>query len=195
MMDPVTIMSVTDVAEYLRVDEATVKQLIAKGDIPNFNVGGQPRVQYGALVQWFHAETHIQSLELLRQEIQKPSTWRHALDEHPELRDLILSEDQKKGSFGAFLKEAALSKNDPCCEEGESRVESPALVPISSASPLIVAQSSALDPHEYLVRFSRRPVVAILVVIGLMVIALGAFTEALQKIIDFAVNLLMVVFK
>lgn len=124
MIDPMAVMTVADVADYLRVSESAVRKLIARGGIPSFNVDGQPRVQYGALVGWFQAEAHVRSLEILRQEIQKPSTWRRALDGQPELRDQILAEEHPDGTFGAFLKEAALATDEsPSDDEPENSAE------------------------------------------------------------------------
>lgn len=108
-----TIMSVAEIAQYLRVDEGVVRRLIKQGSIPSFEVDGHPRVQYGSLVQWFQSETQARSLEMLRQQLQKPATWQSALEQEPELRDRLLSEEQKEGTFGCFLKEALLTKPPP----------------------------------------------------------------------------------
>lgn len=196
MTELMTIMSVAEVADYLRVGETAVRRLIAKGDIPSFNVDGEPRVQYGALVQWFQGEARTRSLETYRQELQKPSTWRKALDDaHPEFRDQILREEHKDGTVGAFLKEAALAEEDAAPDDDQENVRKPES-PNSTPPPTSDSRpkSRDADAHEYLRRISRRPTIAVLVAIGLVVVALGAFTDALQKIIQAVQSLLRVLF-
>lgn len=175
MMDPMTIMTLADVARYLRVTETAVRRLVERGSIPSFEVGGEPRVQYEALVQWFQSEAQFRSLETLRRQLQEPSTWRNALDQEPELKRHILEEDHEEGTIGAFLKEVALSDpTDDAPPDAEIDVEDP-------------IERLDLQPNgkDYLKQLRRRPVISILVAIGIVIIALGAFTDALQKIAGF----------
>ncbi|MCG3196260.1 MAG: helix-turn-helix domain-containing protein [Candidatus Omnitrophica bacterium] len=137
MIDPMAVMTVADVADYLRVRESTVRKLIVRGDIPSFNVDGQPRVQYGALVGWFQAEVHARSLEILRQEFQKPSNWRTALDAQPELRDQILAEEHPDGTFGAFLKEAALAPDQSPSDDQRDNLSEQSMAQNASRKDLI----------------------------------------------------------
>ena len=180
-MDPMTIMSVADVAQYLRVHERAVRRLIERGSIPSLEVAGEPRIQYGALVQWFQSETQARSLETLRQQLQEPSTWRTALEEEPDLRDRLLSQEQDEGTFGAFLKEALFAEPPPddADEEPHDRADVPR--PSSPA----VQETLQEDRTDYLRRLRCRPLVALIVTIGAMVIAIAAFTDALRKIWEF----------
>jgi excisionase family DNA binding protein len=189
-MDPMTIMSVAEVADYLRVSERTVTRLIAKGNIPCFNVAGEPRFRYGDLVQWFQADISARSLENLRQQIQKPSTWRKALEAHPDFRARVLAENYREGTFGSFLKEAALSEEDPPSdgdEDDSGQPRSSITGPPDRAPD--AASSTVGSPEEYLRRLCRKRLVAALVTIGLVVVALGSFTDALKKILELLVGL------
>lgn len=103
------IMTVEEVADYLSVGECVVRQLINKGDIPSFNIAGEPRVQYGSLIRWYQAQANIRSLQNLKQELQNPSSWRKALDENPDFRDQIIEQKHQQGTFGELLKNAASS--------------------------------------------------------------------------------------
>ena len=50
MRDPV--LTVSEVAEFLRVNERVVYRLAQKGEIPAFKVGGSWRFQRSAIEQW-----------------------------------------------------------------------------------------------------------------------------------------------
>ena len=106
------IMTVDDVAEYLRADRSEVLRLIAKGDIPSFDVGGHPRAQFGTLIGWFQHEMSMRGLDRLKERLENPNEWANALDKNPEFKSEILDENHSEGSFGAFLKEAAQLTDD-----------------------------------------------------------------------------------
>jgi len=184
-------MSVADVAKYLRVNESAVRRLIAKGDIPSFDVAGEPRVQYGALVQWFQSAAQSRSLEILRQELDKPLRWRDALNSNPDARDNILSSEHEEGTFGAFLKEAAFAEDESEPGNQQDAINSSVLQQNENESSSgDSGKTRHNDPHEYLRNIYRRPFITVLVAIGLVVVALGAFTEALQKIFEFIQGLI-----
>lgn len=46
------IVTIKEVAEYLKIKETTVYSLAAKGEIPAFKVGGSWRFDKGDLEQW-----------------------------------------------------------------------------------------------------------------------------------------------
>ncbi|MEG9883696.1 MAG: helix-turn-helix domain-containing protein [Hyphomicrobiales bacterium] len=46
------VMTVREVAEYLKVKERTIYRLVARGDIPAFKVGGSWRFRKGEIDQW-----------------------------------------------------------------------------------------------------------------------------------------------
>ena len=84
-LDPMQTMTPREVAEYLRMDEPTIQDLIASGEIPSFAVAGKLRVQAGALVGWLQGEVQSRNLEQARRALQDKSTWAAALREHPGL--------------------------------------------------------------------------------------------------------------
>ena len=49
------VMTVREVAEYLKVKERTVYRLVAASDIPAFKVGGSWRFRKGEIDQWTEA--------------------------------------------------------------------------------------------------------------------------------------------
>ena len=51
-MDDTDVMTVREVAEYLKVKERTIYRLVARGDIPAFKVGGSWRFRKGEIDQW-----------------------------------------------------------------------------------------------------------------------------------------------
>ena len=143
MIDPMSIMTVREVAEYLRIDEASARRLLERGDIPNFEVAGQPRVQYGALVQWFQSEMQIRSLKTLRRELEEPSNWQRALEEEPELRKRVQAEEYEEGTLGSFLKSIAVNEK---VEQGDSvSPSSPGARDVKRKGPLIFICHSSKD--------------------------------------------------
>ena len=49
------VMTVREVAEYLKVKERTIYRLVAQGDIPAFKVGGSWRFRKGEIDKWTEA--------------------------------------------------------------------------------------------------------------------------------------------
>ncbi|MDA0307526.1 MAG: helix-turn-helix domain-containing protein [Proteobacteria bacterium] len=50
------IITIKEVAEYLRIKEKTVYDLAAKGKIPGFKVGGAWRFRKSELDKWIHKQ-------------------------------------------------------------------------------------------------------------------------------------------
>jgi excisionase family DNA binding protein len=53
-----TILTIKDVAAYLKVNERTVYRLAASGNIPAFKVGGSWRFRKDALEQWISEQSN-----------------------------------------------------------------------------------------------------------------------------------------
>ena len=54
-MGDTDVMTVREVAEYLKVKERTIYRLVAGADIPAFKVGGSWRFRKGEIDQWTEA--------------------------------------------------------------------------------------------------------------------------------------------
>ena len=53
-----TILTIKEVAAYLKVNERTVYKLAASGDIPGFKVGGSWRFRKDTLEQWIEQQSN-----------------------------------------------------------------------------------------------------------------------------------------
>jgi excisionase family DNA binding protein len=53
-----TILTIKEVASYLKVNERTVYRLAVSGDIPAFKVGGSWRFRKEALEQWIEQQSN-----------------------------------------------------------------------------------------------------------------------------------------
>lgn len=53
------ILTISDVASYLKVTEKTLYGLAQKGDLPGFKVGGQWRFRRAAIDSWIDVKTNI----------------------------------------------------------------------------------------------------------------------------------------
>lgn len=50
------ILTIREVAEYLKIKEKTAYALVARGEIPGFKVGGSWRFRKGELDKWISAQ-------------------------------------------------------------------------------------------------------------------------------------------
>ena len=53
------ILTISDVASYLKVTEKTLYGLAQKGDLPGFKVGGQWRFRRAAIDSWIDVKTNL----------------------------------------------------------------------------------------------------------------------------------------
>jgi excisionase family DNA binding protein len=58
---PEEILTIREVAEFLKVTERTIYRLVAEGKIPSFKVGGSWRFQRVDLVQWMNEQASGQA--------------------------------------------------------------------------------------------------------------------------------------
>lgn len=55
------ILTIKELANYLRIAEKTAYKFVAEGKIPGFKVGGAWRFRKDDIVQWINAQKNIQS--------------------------------------------------------------------------------------------------------------------------------------
>lgn len=58
---PEEILTVREVAEFLKVTERTIYRLATEGQIPSFKVGGSWRFQRSDLIQWMNEQAKGQT--------------------------------------------------------------------------------------------------------------------------------------
>lgn len=59
---PEEILTVREVAEFLKVTERTIYRLATEGQIPSFKVGGSWRFRRSDLIQWMNEKARGQSV-------------------------------------------------------------------------------------------------------------------------------------
>ncbi len=57
------VMTVREVAEYLKVKERTIYRLVAKGGIPAFKVGGSWRFRRAEIDEWITRNTQDENIK------------------------------------------------------------------------------------------------------------------------------------
>ena len=57
------VMTVREVAEYLKVKERTIYRLVAKGGIPAFKVGGSWRFRRAEIDEWITRNTEDENIK------------------------------------------------------------------------------------------------------------------------------------
>ena len=55
------ILTIREVAEYLRITEKTAYRLASEGKLPGFKVGGSWRFKKGELDRWIEKQKHVSS--------------------------------------------------------------------------------------------------------------------------------------
>ena len=72
------ILTISDVASFLKVTEKTLYGLAQKGDLPGFQVGGQWRFRRTAIDSWIDVRTNAPSTRPANTDTNRPDASREA---------------------------------------------------------------------------------------------------------------------
>ena len=100
------ILTADEVAEFLRVTPARVRELLDSGALVGFKVGGEWRIVAAEVTAFLERETQRTQLQTLGRELADPHIWARQLQQFPELRKSLEWKKFAEGTMGAFLKEA-----------------------------------------------------------------------------------------
>lgn len=98
------VLTVEEVAKYVRSQPATVTNLLASGELAGFRVGGEWRVLGVAILEFLSRRMQEEQLQALKRAVSDPKSWAREARKHPEFLHMIESQDFQDNTFGNFLK-------------------------------------------------------------------------------------------
>jgi excisionase family DNA binding protein len=107
MSDEAAVLTLPEVADFLRTEPKTVQQLIERGELAAFKVAGEWRVLEPAILRYLREQMEATRMEAFERTITDPRTWARILDEMPADETARLRKDEfEEGTFGAWLQDA-----------------------------------------------------------------------------------------
>ena len=100
------VLTLGEVATFLRTEPAHVQQLLESGALAGFKVAGEWRILWVAVLDFLQREMAATQQEALSRSLNDPRTWARELQQTPELVSLLEGQEFEAGTMGAFLKEA-----------------------------------------------------------------------------------------
>jgi excisionase family DNA binding protein len=105
-MSDAGILTVDDIAAFLRVTPTQVRELLDAGELAGFKVAGAWRVPTAAVTEYLRRGMEAAQLQALSRGLTDPRAWAKALAGTPELRAALEAQNFGEGTLGAFLKDA-----------------------------------------------------------------------------------------
>lgn len=110
MNDPTeAILTPEEVADFLRSDTATVVQMLERGTLSGFRVGGEWRVLALAVVEYMKSAMKKEQDAALERGILDPRSWVEVIRSIPDEAKTYEEREFPEGSFGAWIKDALRS--------------------------------------------------------------------------------------
>lgn len=100
------VLTLDEVAAYLRSDASSVRQLLEEGRLTGFKVADEWRILARAVVEFLERATVDAQQEILAKWGTDPHRWGRALLDDPQQAAYLREHDFPEGSAGAVLKEA-----------------------------------------------------------------------------------------
>ena len=105
MNKPPEILTIDEVAAYLRSDASGVRQLLDEGRLAGFKIGGEWRVLSSAVVKFVEGATFDAQRQSFARVAADPRLWGRDVLDDPEQAALLREHEFPDGSTGAVLKE------------------------------------------------------------------------------------------
>ena len=99
------VLSPSDCAEILSLDEDVVIGLLEEGVLPGLKIGKNWRVTQDGLLHFLSEKQEETRLAILKQDIEDPATWARVLRSMPDQAETIAQGQFEEGTFGRFLQE------------------------------------------------------------------------------------------
>jgi hypothetical protein len=91
------VLTLGEVAVFLRTEPVHVRQLLEGGKIAGFKVAGEWRVLWVAVVEFLRREMAVTEQEALFRSLNDPRTWAGELQKMPELASLLKGQEFEGG--------------------------------------------------------------------------------------------------
>ena len=103
-MEPV--LTLEEVAEYLKVGKGVVQSWVEEGRLPAFRVEGAWRIRAEDLTSFLEQKIDQDQGRILAKKLTHPDTWAAALEQDSELAHEIESGEHSPNTMGRFLQDA-----------------------------------------------------------------------------------------
>jgi hypothetical protein len=100
------VLTLDEVALFLRTDPTNVRDLLSNGDLAGFKVAGEWRILRVALIDYLRREMAATQEAGLYRTLDDPHAWARELRREPEFAAQLMEQTFSDGSMGAFLQEA-----------------------------------------------------------------------------------------
>ena len=100
------VLTLDEVATFLRTDPVHVQQLLETGDLAGFKIADEWRILWGAIIDFLRREMEATQRQALSRSLSDPRMWVRELQRKPELIALLGEQEFEDGTMGAFLKDA-----------------------------------------------------------------------------------------
>lgn len=104
--DEPLILTVSECAKILRLNDRVVLDLLESGELGGLLVNGEWRVVPQQLVSFLSERVKSTQLAVLSKRLQDPRAWKKEIEKDPELKKKIETEKYPENSFGRFLQDA-----------------------------------------------------------------------------------------
>jgi hypothetical protein len=98
------VLTLKEVAEFLRTDIRTTTKLLESGELTGFRVNEEWRVLAPALIKFLGDQTEQEQQKIILRELSDPKSWARNLRKDPQFESEIRTTDFLEGTMGAFLK-------------------------------------------------------------------------------------------
>lgn len=107
--DEPLILTVSECAMILRINDQVVIDLLESGELGGLLVLGERHVMPQQLVAFLGERTKSTQLEVMSKRLEDPRTWKKEIEKAPQLKKKIETEVYPENSFGRFLQAALAS--------------------------------------------------------------------------------------
>ena len=105
-MNETEILTLDEVAEFLRVTVAQVRRVLEAGKLAGFKVAGEWRIPVVAVTNFLRRAMEAAQREELARGLSDPRIWAEELARMPKLRAAVEEQDFAEDTMGSFLKDA-----------------------------------------------------------------------------------------
>lgn len=105
-MSETGILTLDEVAEFLRAPVVQVRHLLEGGKLVGFRLAGEWRIPVVAVTDFLRREMETAQREALARALSDPREWAEKLARMPQLRAAVEEQEFAEDTMGAFLKDA-----------------------------------------------------------------------------------------
>jgi len=99
------ILTVEEVASFLRSEPSVVESLLHSGDLQGFRLGNEWRIPAQAVMSFLEHRLKDQQIDALRRTLEDPKAWARQVQRDPATRKWVEGGEFSEGTMGHFLQQ------------------------------------------------------------------------------------------